>query len=145
MPYSHSLDSPKLQLATALPHLRTNLTLVLKHLNEIGYHTSAHKLRASDFGVPQRRTRFYIVATRRNAKLFADSPENIHSKVAARLELLKCPCRGPVRSPVVLRPTFASGLQIYKLIIKSQSLGQSLPATCFLFCVQLAAIAFVYP
>ena len=65
------------------------MTLVLKHLEEDGYHCIAHKLRASDFGLPQRRTRYYILGVRKDAEIFAEPMEKIHQSISLHLQCLR--------------------------------------------------------
>ena len=92
-----SLTAPNVEsesLVASVP--RTNLNLVLKHLQELGYAVAAHKLRASDYGLPQRRTRYYIVGVRRDSEIFAGSMEDVLSSVAERLQWLKCESSPPV-------------------------------------------------
>ena len=61
----------------------------MKHLEEDGYHCVAHKLRASDFGLPQRRTRYYILGVRKDADIFAEPMEKIHRSISLHLQCLR--------------------------------------------------------
>ena len=43
---------------------RSNLKLVLAKLTDLGYHVTTEKLRADEFGLPQRRSRLYFFGVR---------------------------------------------------------------------------------
>lgn len=79
--------------------VRSNLNLVCEHLGHIGYSVSAHKLKASEYGVPQRRCRFYLVCFLRDSdsSIFAEPMDTIHQKIEQRLEWLKCTSKLPAR------------------------------------------------
>ena len=64
----------------------SNLRLVMDAVEEKGYKCCAHKLKASDYGVPQRRLRYYIIGIRDN---FADDPGNILRNVGENVARLK--------------------------------------------------------
>lgn len=68
---------------------RTNLSLVLQHLSEIGYECSSHRLRACEYGVPQRRCRYYIIGLLRTADIFAEPMQEMHGNISRRIGWLK--------------------------------------------------------
>ena len=63
---------------------KTNLALVLSYLEELGYTCRADKLKASDYGVPQRRTRYYIFGLR-HVSNFAESSKALIEHIESRL------------------------------------------------------------
>ena len=69
---------------------RSNLDLVLDHIHELGlgYHCRAEKMKASNFGLPQRRSRYYIMGFR---DVFADRPSVMTSQLTGRINALRCP------------------------------------------------------
>lgn len=59
---------------------------MVKNLEDLQYHVTAHKLRANEFGLPQRRTRYYIIALK---DIFAESPTNILQRISRSLACLR--------------------------------------------------------
>ena len=77
----------------------SNLEMILKYLEGLGYAVTVMKLKATDFGLPQRRSRLYFAGLRDSAAL-AESKQNILGKVADRVGLLKEPRDlGPASCP----------------------------------------------
>ncbi|CAL1145414.1 unnamed protein product [Cladocopium goreaui] len=63
---------------------KSNLQMALNYLEGLGYTCCAEKLKTSDYGVPQRRTRYYIFGISNKDK-FAVSAKEIIKLIPARL------------------------------------------------------------
>ena len=72
--------------------------MVMELLKELGYSCVAEKLKASDFGVPQRRTRFYIVGLR-DASNLAESNAILTDRIPQRIQA----CRRDIVLPRIVR------------------------------------------
>ena len=52
---------------------QSNLQLVTSHLKELGYDVLVERLKASQYGIPQRRVRLYLVGLRASSALAEDT------------------------------------------------------------------------
>ncbi|CAE7256506.1 haeIIM [Symbiodinium microadriaticum] len=73
------------QRVTSVRSLQSNLQLIIQYLSSLGYATVYEKLKATDYGLPQRRNRIYFFGVRDSHEL-AEKKEDILSKVSDRLE-----------------------------------------------------------
>lgn len=83
-------------LLALIRQTKSNLQMALNYLEGLGYTCCAEKLKTSDYGVPQRRTRYYIFGISNKDK-FAVSAKEIIKLIPARLTA----CMS-VNSPIVL-------------------------------------------
>lgn len=81
---------------------KSNLSLVLELLRDMGYVAKAEKLKASEFGLPQRRTRYYIFAFRSGAN-FAVSADVLLEQIEPTIHA----CRKSYSLPAVVGPLSA--------------------------------------
>lgn len=81
--------SPEAAIVENVPEFRNwRLYKVWQYaLSELGYTTSEHVLDAADHGVPQRRKRLFVVATRSKAPIELKLPQRAHRPVSEVLEL----------------------------------------------------------
>ena len=68
-----------------------NLTLILKALSEAGFSCKTYKLISSDFAVPQRRVRIYILGFSNKRQ-----PQIAFKNVDKMIDLFRLPCVDPV-------------------------------------------------
>ena len=68
---------------------QSNLQIILDHLNQLGYAVAVHKLRADDFGLPQRRVRLYFIGVR-DTGFMAESKEEVLARIPGRLQSQMC-------------------------------------------------------
>lgn len=74
------------------------MDVVLKTLDGLGYACRAEKLKASDFGVPQRRTRYYIIGVRNGSDL-GEPAQSLVDRMVERIQIMRHDCpRDPVRA-----------------------------------------------
>lgn len=66
---------------------KSNLTMVLEYLKELGYSCCARKLKSSDYGLPQRRSRYYIFGFRSSVD-FAQSASALAELIPSRLQTM---------------------------------------------------------
>ena len=66
---------------------KSNLTMVLEYLKELGYSCCARKLKSSDYGLPQRRSRYYIFGFRSSVD-FAQSASALAELTPSRLQTM---------------------------------------------------------
>lgn len=76
---------------------KSNLDVVTARLSQLGYYSHAVKLRATEFGLPQRRCRYFIIGLR---DVFAQEPKNLMDGILGRLSKLHC------NPPAVVCPLF---------------------------------------
>ena len=93
---------------------KSNLTMVLEYLKELGYSCCARKLKSSDYGLPQRRSRYYIFGFRSSVD-FAQSASALAELTPSRLQTMaSSEC-----SPVAEVPDFflpSPSNSVYKLV-----------------------------
>lgn len=82
--------------------------MALRQLGELGYQSNVSKLKASDYGVPQRRVRIFIVCVRDN--MFSIPSKAVANMVPDKLEALKC----PKLPPIVARFQVPSSFHIHR-------------------------------
>ena len=69
----------------------SNLDHILSALKELGYQVKAYMMISSDYGLPQRRVRLFIVGIREH-----DFPNFRFEKVLEYLQLFRLRCQSPV-------------------------------------------------
>jgi site-specific DNA-cytosine methylase len=76
----------------------SNYSIIMRSCEEVGpkYAVMAYKMLSSDFGLPQRRTRLYIVGVSRKAYPTFDM-----KAIAKLLDILKLPTQKPVACQVL--------------------------------------------
>ena len=85
------------QRVTSVRSLQSNLQLIIQYLSSLGYATVYEKLKATDYGLPQRRNRIYFFGVRDSHEL-AEKKEDILSKVSDRLVGMQQKCCRPIAS-----------------------------------------------
>lgn len=71
----------------------SNLDLVLEHMRKLGYACEAVKMRANDYGLPQRRARYYLMAVK---DVFAEDASSLIPRMCQRLQHLQREPKGVV-------------------------------------------------
>ncbi|CAK9075783.1 unnamed protein product, partial [Durusdinium trenchii] len=77
--------------------LKSNLTMALDYLSEIGFACHATKLRANDYGLPQRRCRYYIFGLRIVSNL-SEHARLLVEKIPLRLQAMSSTVCEPVET-----------------------------------------------
>lgn len=71
---------------------RSNLGLVLARLEELGYTVTTHRLRADNFGIPQRRCKLYFFGIRQVERMVGMAHQLLEF-IPELLETLQCPLK----------------------------------------------------
>ena len=66
------------------------MEVAISQLQELGYTVHAEKLKSSDYGLPQRRNRVYIICLR---DAFAEPPNQLMARISERIRLLQRPIK----------------------------------------------------
>ncbi|CAK8995070.1 unnamed protein product [Durusdinium trenchii] len=89
-----SIDSSVGQSDSSDKEAKSNLQVVLTQISELGYSCRAEKLKASEYGVPQRRTRYYFVCVRQNGGSALSEPADLLvERIMDRVLSLRRECR----------------------------------------------------
>jgi len=76
---------------------------VIDELRNLGYAASSQKLKASDYGLPQRRVRYYFMGIRHNADSVS-SAEEVLARAASMLHRIRMKPEPAVPTPATNQP-----------------------------------------